>query len=68
MNRVAHQAKAHGLAIGDQRREFFGLESLQAAPESEVRRVWDLCLHRDQVLDFPFRSGAPSLQQMLALE
>jgi hypothetical protein len=68
MDGVAQKAESHRAARGDQVGQVVGLESFEACPESDVRRVWHLRLHRNEVLDLVGGRRLPTLKQMLSRE
>jgi hypothetical protein len=53
---------------GDELGQLARLESLEPRPQSDVRGVRDLGLHRDEVLDFFTGRGASPLQEVLTME
>jgi len=68
VNGVAHQRDAYRAPVGDQRRQFAGMEVFQPRPHADIGRVWRLSLHADEVFERLSCGQFPAAQQHLAFQ
>ena len=65
MERAAHEGAAHDGPLVHQSAELVRVEALDARPQADVRRLGDLALHPDEVLDHVQRRPALAAEQEL---
>jgi hypothetical protein len=68
MDRRAHELRAHGAALVDQRGQLLRREAREPRPERDVWVLGDLRLHADQVLDRGEHGPRRAGQQALAMQ